>query len=121
MAAQIYAYSVTPLGDEALALTSGAIWVIGDEDGLVVNEQVITVSVPNGSTPTCLSCAAASTSVAATDAGNKITAMTATIIARTGTVTFSSTQSTYTFTAAVTMAATNAPTADQTQHTSPVR
>lgn len=115
-----YALRITPQGNEGAALTSGTIWVIEDEDGLTVNGQVITASVPNGPTPSGLSSAAVSTSVVATGTGNTATtATTPNVIStptgpRTEVVTFSSAQSIYTFTTTVVQTATNALPAEET-------
>jgi len=109
-----YTLMTTPLGNKALAFVQGTIWMIEDEDGLMVNGQVITVSISNVPTHSGQSSPAASISVAATDAGDTVTVVTMTAGPRTEAFTFSSTQCTYTFATTLTPTATNTSIADQT-------
>ncbi|KAK5944383.1 hypothetical protein PMZ80_003664 [Knufia obscura] len=123
-----YALRITPQGNGAAPLTSGTIWVIEDEDGLEVNGQEITASIPNGPTPSGLDSVAASPSGAATgtavgspsatatNPADTVTATAATVTGpRTEIVTFSSAQSIYTFTTTVSPSGTVlTPTTDET-------
>jgi len=138
-----FALRVVPQGDAAAGVTSGEIWLIGDDDGLLVNGQAITASVPWGPPSSGLSSAAPPTPTAATATENPQTAATtadgnaetaasttvpnsdlttaseaaatATVPSgtRTDTFIFSSAQSTYTFTTEA-PAGTDASTEDKT-------
>ncbi|KAK5092090.1 hypothetical protein LTR70_005055 [Exophiala xenobiotica] len=138
-----FALRVVPQGDAAAGVTSGEIWLIGDDDGLLVNGQAITASVPWGPASSGLSSAAPPTPTAATATENPQTAATtadgnaetaasttvpnsdlttaseAAVTAavpggtRTDTFIFSSAQSTYTFTTEA-PTATDASTEDET-------
>lgn len=75
------ALQITPQGDAASAVTSGEIWLLeDDDDGLVIDGQVITASVPWGPASAGLSSAAPATPPAATAAEEPQTVATAATI-----------------------------------------
>lgn len=101
-----YALQIIPNGNTAAAIVSGPVWLIEDEDGLLVNGQVISASVSNGPTSsgvyTALATASTIASAASAQTSPSRTAIT------TATVTISSAATAYTFTTTIASIATNA-------------
>jgi len=103
-----YTLRITPQGGESTPSISGTIWMIEDEDGLLVNGQLITASILDGPTSFGLSSIPATTSAATATSGIILT--TSNPEPRVETVTFSS----LTFTTTLIPTATNASIADET-------